>query len=171
MKILVFSDSHGKTSDMISVISKFNDVEKIIHLGDYDCDVDDIKHYFPKYDVISVSGNCDYGSLIPTEKMVLLNNKSFFLCHGNTYNVNFNYDRISYTAQEKKADICLYGHTHVPLLEKIDNLIVLNPGSITSPRTNDKMKSFGIIEVDNNGIINVTIEGIYNDKLKVLYRR
>jgi len=170
LKIVVFSDSHGANYSMISAIGSVSNINYIIHLGDYERDVYAIKDNFPKYDIINVAGNCDYSSNIPAEKNITLSGKKFFITHGHKYRVGFNNDRLIYKAQEENADICLYGHTHVPVIERAGNIVVMNPGSISSPRTSERIKSFGIIDINNSGIIDVYIMGVCNDGIKILHR-
>ena len=69
------------------------------------------------------------------------------MTHGHRYNVRFNYTSLYYKGLELKADIVLFGHTHVPLNIKENNLIIMNPGSPSLPRSQDRKKTFGIIEI------------------------
>ena len=71
---------------------------------------------------------------------IIIDNHRFFLTHGHIYNWN-NLPNIS------KGDILCHGHTHVPLAEEYDDIIIFNPGSITFPKENYK-KSYGLY--DNN---------------------
>ena len=48
MKILVFSDTHGKTNKMYEIISKNKlTTDLVIHLGDNYKDIDSIRNFFP----------------------------------------------------------------------------------------------------------------------------
>ena len=49
------------------------------------------------------------------------------------------------------ADIVIFGHTHTPLNFKKDNIIYLNPGSVSLPRGVD-YKSFSIMNLENDNI-------------------
>ena len=51
----------------------------------------------------------------------------------------------------KDADIVIFGHTHVPLSYKKDNIIYINPGSLSLPRKVD-YKSFCIMDIENDDI-------------------
>ena len=47
-----------------------------------------------------------------------------------------------------EAEIIVYGHTHVPLLELVDNTVtVMNPGSAGNP-TDGRPPSVGIMELE-----------------------
>lgn len=54
------------------------------------------------------------------------------------------------------ADAVVYGHYHVPVIEKQNQKIFINPGSIALPRDGAK-NSYAII--DENNIIIKDIEG------------
>lgn len=53
-----------------------------------------------------------------------------------------------------KGDILLYGHFHIPMIEKIDEKLFLNPGSISLPKNNSE-HSFGILEKNKFTIKNL----------------
>ena len=43
------------------------------------------------------------------------------------------------------GDVFIYGHTHIPKAEKMDNIYIINPGSITLPKENNP-HTYGILE-------------------------
>ena len=48
-----------------------------------------------------------------------------------------------------QADICLFGHTHIPYFEIVDGLYVMNPGAVCS-------NSYGIIDIEKGAIMAYT---------------
>ena len=50
-------------------------------------------------------------------------------------------------AQQQQADIVIFGHTHVPLIEKIDKITFINPGSISKPRLLQGQKTYAILDI------------------------
>lgn len=52
-------------------------------------------------------------------------------------------------AKENNIDFVVFGHTHIPTYETIDNITFINPGSLTYPRDGSD-KSFGILTIDDN---------------------
>lgn len=156
MKIAVFSDSHGRTSDMLSVIELLRP-NHIIHLGDYVKDAQEISYNFPDIDLSFVAGNNDYFSGEPFQKAEIIGNKRFFLVHGHQYcrGCSAAPDLIALDAKKSfNADIALFGHTHIPFCGTERGVYIMNPGSIALPRSSDK--SYGIIEI-NDGIISTQI--------------
>ena len=61
------------------------------------------------------------------------------------------------TAKDRGADIVMYGHTHRPAYSDEDGLITLNPGSISYPRQAGREPSYMIMEIDENGAVNVQL--------------
>ena len=57
--------------------------------------------------------------------------KKIFMCHGHRYGVKYGYNSIFYRGKEVGADIVLFGHSHLPIIDEHDGLILMNPGSIS----------------------------------------
>ena len=52
-------------------------------------------------------------------------------------------------AKDNNIDFVVFGHTHIPIYETIDNITFINPGSLAYPRGGSN-KAFGILTIDNN---------------------
>lgn len=130
---LVVSDTHGDISRIKEVISHYPQIKTLIHLGDYCRDALEVKKHFPDIEFFMVSGNCDFSSNIPAEKLLEVEGKRLLLTHGHHYNVKSNLDRLRYKVLEDNYDAVLFGHTHIPFLEK-NNILFLNPGSLGYPK-------------------------------------
>lgn len=158
MRILIISDTHGYLSNAYRLINEIKDnIDVIIHCGDVIEDADNIKARYPKIRVYSVRGNCDYGSAVPNEDIFTIDGKRFFVTHGDMYGVNWNIDRLCYKGSEVCADVCLYGHTHIPKIDNYRGMIILNPGSISAPRGGSKY-SYGIIKIEDGVITPSLVE-------------
>ena len=122
MKILVFSDSHRSWSGMIQAIDEQKPVQ-VIHLGDLISDAEEISYLYPKLPVCMVPGNCDGWTTVPSIKQITLQGRSILLSHGHLWGAAIA------RARAAGADILLFGHTHQPLCQQMeDGLWVLNPG-------------------------------------------
>lgn len=145
MKLLVISDTHNKYEN-IKLLNEIlrDDIDFIIHLGDCSEDIDEIERLFNKR-VIGVRGNCDTRTNLSIDKIEYVEGKKIFLTHGHKYDVKNSINRLIYTAMENKVDIVLFGHTHIPYYNMIDNIHFLNPGSLSKPILSKK--SFAIIEI------------------------
>ena len=155
MRILVISDTHRSLGKVYSVLKDINDkIDAVIHCGDVVEDVYRLKSMYPDLKFYKVKGNCDYGSSEPDEETFILCGKKFFITHGHNYSVHWSTDRLYYKALEVGADICVYGHTHIPSIENCNGIILINPGSLSQPRGGSTY-SYGKIKIEN-GVIDPT---------------
>ncbi|WZL81753.1 metallophosphoesterase [Vallitaleaceae bacterium 9-2] len=162
-KILVISDTHHHIGNVIDLIGRISDLNHILHLGDLVADAMDIKAICD-VPVHFVSGNCDgYHPDIHDTLLVEIKNKKFLLTHGHHYHVKTSLTHLEKIAKDHQADVALFGHTHMSHLGYKQDLLIMNPGSISNPR-NSKFPSYGIIEIDGEG----RIHGTLNDYKKSL---
>ena len=129
MKILVLSDSHGNVKNMAQAVELVSP-RTILHLGDCWRDAEELQELYPNIPLEQVPGNCDFGRFEAAERLLFIEDKRVLIAHGHTMQVKYGLLSAQYRAQEMGADILLFGHTHVPLVENDGNLILLNPGSI-----------------------------------------
>ncbi len=148
-KLLVLSDSHRNVSAMVQAC-RLEKPDRIIHLGDHFKDALELQRQFPDIPLDAVRGNCDF-EREPEEKLILVDGKKIFLCHGHQYHVKESYLSLEYAAREKGADIVLFGHTHRILEEQHNHLFMLNPGSIGAPRYPGKF-SYGLVLIEQGQI-------------------
>ena len=135
MKIVVASDSHGRTDYLKKVINK-EQADYYLHCGD-SCDVSE-----EIYPFISVRGNCDF-YIKERELLLKIGEYKIFMTHGHLY-----YGlSLLYKAKEIGADIVLTGHTHRRDIEIIDDILFINPGSIARPRDRFE-KSYCVLNIN-----------------------
>ncbi len=147
MKVLVMSDTHGYIANARRAIEKNPEVEIIIHLGDYCRDVADLEQLYPNKRFEYVYGNSDFGvGEIESEKTLELEGRRIFLTHGHKYSVKWDISRIIAKAEMENAQIALYGHTHIALVEQVCDCMILNPGSISESRS-DLSESYAILNI------------------------
>lgn len=147
MKILVFSDTHGRIDSCIRIIKNTDDVDMIIHAGDHSSDAEEIQKQFPDIPVKYVRGNCDFSSA-PSELIINTEYKDIFVTHGHLYNVKLesDYRTLIERAKSKNAGIIVFGHTHIPFNENNVDYSILNPGSVKYSGT------YGIISIKKDKI-------------------
>jgi hypothetical protein len=147
MKLLIASDIHGSyyyTKKLIDVYQN-DKFDKILLLGDilYHGPRNDLpRDYAPKKvikllnnlakEIICVRGNCE----AEVDDMVLdfdvLSDHTYFICDNITFYLAHGHHQFP---KLNAGDIFLSGHTHLPLIEKLDNNILhVNPGSISIPK-------------------------------------
>lgn len=147
MKIAILSDTHKDYSSIDKIVPILEKCDLILFAGD---NFSDSKYIYKKtgVDIIAVKGNCDFEN-VEEEIIFDINEKKVFLCHGDKYNVKDSLDKISKKAKDIEADIVIFGHTHIPLQVKKDNILYLNPGSVSRPRLDDK-KTFLLVDIDDD---------------------
>ncbi|MDA8212622.1 MAG: phosphodiesterase [Clostridia bacterium] len=172
MKIGIISDTHGDLATWQKVMAEyFIDVDYIIHAGDV------LYHgprnpLVPGYNpaglaeaingssipVVIARGNCDAN----VDQLVLdfPLQAPYALIRENSLTVLVNHgDGLSREAMVKQAhtyrvDIFISGHTHEPLLEIEDGVILLNPGSCALPK-GDGTPTVALLENKKISLINI----------------
>lgn len=168
MKYFIISDIHGDLYYLNKMIEIFDQgkYKKMIILGDilYHGPRNDLpNNYNPKGcieklnmykdKIIAVKGNCD----AEVDQMVL----SFKI--RNSYNLKYKNYLIHFEhghhiiKNEKKYNMIITGHTHIPKLFKKDNIIYANPGSISIPKENSS-RCFIEIEKGMIRLININLK-------------
>ena len=171
MKVIIVSDIHG-VSEKLKIVMDFmkeEQIDKMIILGDifnnyYDLSVSSKEISQMMWSIPDkltvVRGICDScydETLIPVGMLdyyeTIINGIRCYFHHGHL-RTNYN------------SSIKLYasGHTHVARLEKIDNIIYLNPGSIGRPR-DYSIGSFAVISTTAITIFDLSLKVINEIKL------
>ena len=150
MRVLIVSDTHGRHNGLDRALQEAGDIDMLIHLGDVeggeeyiDTVVDCEKHI--------VRGNNDFFSDLPREEEFNIGKYKIFITHGHSYYVSLDPEYIREEGKARKADIVMFGHTHRPFFEEMDEIIVLNPGSLSFPRQEGRKGSYMIMETDGEG--------------------
>lgn len=150
MKLLIASDIHGSAyycEKLLEVYAK-EQAQRMILLGDilYHGPRNDLPaEYAPKKviqmlnahkeEIYAVRGNCEaevdqmvLEFPVLADYMVLFwNERAVYATHGHIYNEEKR-------PPMKAGDILLHGHTHVLRAEEKDDIIILNPGSVSIPK-------------------------------------
>ena len=160
MDIVVVSDTHGR-HDRLAELARRTKCGVLLFLGD---GLRDLNVLRDDITVRAVRGNCDFfGADIPDTRLEIFGAYRIFMTHGHRYGVKHGLDALIASAANRKADVLLYGHTHVPYeatlpagrviggitLEK--PLTVLCPGSLGAPR--DGTPTFATLTLCDSGIL------------------
>ena len=171
MKWMIASDIHGSAFYCEKMLKAFEreQADKLLLLGDilYHGPRNDLPEGYAtkkviemlnniKEKILCVRGNCD----AEVDGMVLeapIQNPFAFvqweglrilLSHGHRQSVA----EKEALAKKYKVHLFIEGHTHLPVLEKKDACIFLNPGSPCMPKTLEKRGTFGVLE---NGSLSI----------------
>lgn len=153
-KVLVISDTHGRTKYLEKILPLVQPIDQLLHLGDVANDVAYIE-VIAECPCCFVAGNNDFYSDLPRERMIKLNDVPIFMSHGHYHYVNARKDIIRSAAVQRGAKIALFGHTHVPYLEEEDGILVANPGSLSLPRQADHCPTYMLLFIGEDGEVRV----------------
>ncbi|NLV20696.1 MAG: metallophosphoesterase [Syntrophomonadaceae bacterium] len=148
MLIGVVADTHGDTDKICQHLKQWK-LDQLIFAGDYYRDGKKIAQTL-QINYYGVRGNCDRSEpSARDEEIVTVIDKRFYILHGHQYGVKQSMTRLHYRALELEADVVIYGHTHAAQLQQIDHIWMINPGSASRPRFDDR-SSYVLIEMDKN---------------------
>ena len=123
---LILSDTHGNIAAMNTLKGIMAECDYIIHLGDYHRDLQSFSEEFCEK-IYSVNGNCDGGG---KDLVFEVDGKKILLTHGDRYDVKSSLYKLLLKAKEIKADVVMFGHTHIPVVEERDGILFINPGTL-----------------------------------------
>jgi len=159
MRILVCSDSHGSARNIMLAVDQQPKADAYVFLGDGVRDAECLLFRnitaAPRPAYI-LRGNCDGAASYPLYETFQLAGKTIFCTHGHCDQVKFGLDVLLYRAEEHGADVCLFGHTHVPYIGYEAGIHLFNPGSVQDG-------IYGFVDILPNGIVcrHVKIRSIF----------
>lgn len=143
MRIGLISDTHGLLRP--DVHRALAGVDLILHAGDVCGDeiLDELALIAP---VQAVRGNCDEPSESRlAERLDLeLGGVRIHVSHGH----ELGRPGSAKVAAAYDADVCVYGHTHRQLIERVEGRLVVNPGA-AGPRRFDLVPSVAVLTIAN----------------------
>lgn len=148
-KILIISDTHGDKKIFLDVI-KHENPDYVIHAGDYQVDITFISRYVDYF----VRGNNDNEG----EKMKLfdIDGIKFYLSHGDSFSPFFFKGpigkQIINTAKKYRANVAITGHTHKEEIERDQDVLRINPGSLIYPRNSRGIPTYAILHINNGAL-------------------
>ncbi|MEA4898982.1 MAG: metallophosphoesterase [Christensenellaceae bacterium] len=134
IRLGLVSDSHGAAMNIARAAEALRGVDALIHLGDVSADAGRFEALL-RVPVHAVRGNCDvYSATAPEEMTLTVEGIRLLLTHGHRLRVKQGLLALACRARETGAQAALYGHTHVPSVERAGDILLLNPGALLSGR-------------------------------------
>lgn len=155
MKILVVSDTHRKNDNYFTIL-EMHHPDMVIHCGD-SVGSEYALTTAAECPVQMVAGNNDYFSELPRELEFSIGKYRVWVTHGHSYYVSMGNEMIKREAVARGKDIVIYGHTHRPVIDMDDDVIAINPGSLSYPRQENRKPSYIIMELDRFEELHFTI--------------
>jgi len=155
MKVLIVSDTH-RNNDVYLNLVELHKPDMVIHCGDAE-GAEYLLTEAADCPVHIVLGNNDFFSELPRELEIEVGGYKVWVTHGHNYYVSMGNETIKREAIARGVDIVCYGHTHRPVIDLDEEVVALNPGSLSYPRQENRRPSYIIMEIDSKGERHFTI--------------
>ena len=129
-EILIVSDSHKNNRILNNIFKAHPHIDTCIHCGD----LQDNENGLEINKLLIVRGNNDF-ELYPNELILDIENYKIYVTHGHMHDIEYTDQKIYENALQHHTDIILFGHTHDPKFYKKDHMFMINPGSVSFPRS------------------------------------
>ena len=136
-RYLVCSDIHGNISNFEYALREASaeGVDGVIVAGDTEMSTGKLEEMVEAIGakLYLVKGNCDYSNAAGLRDMItfeLPHGKTCLLTHGHRYHVKSDLYTLAAVADNLKADLVIYGHTHVYDDMSMGKVRLINPGAL-----------------------------------------
>jgi len=143
---------------MRAALARHSDAEAVFFLGDGLSDAESALKNYSNMARLVVCGNCDTLGFFESnaaEKTgsITLEGKRIVYTHGDLYGAKYGFDGLIRLAEEREADVVLYGHTHYAIEKYISlenrGIYLFNPGTVGGIYYNP---SYGVLNIDKGNI-------------------
>ena len=156
LKIGVISDTHIYTGSQrviapgVKRLFARANIDLIVHLGDANSRsvLEEVAEIAPLIAVVGNNDDEDLQYTLPMTTRFTVGDKIFAAIHGHG---GRSAKDVAIERWAGKADCILFGHSHLPLIEKVRGSLLVNPGSPTDRRWHPHF-GIAVITVDENGI-------------------
>lgn len=140
LSVGLISDTHGRLDPRVAAV--LGGTERILHAGDVGRPevLWELQTISP---VLAVRGNVDFWEL-PGEELASLARITLL---GHRITVVHNRGDLPKGAGDE-SDVIVFGHSHMPLVQDIDGVLWVNPGSASQSRRSKIGRSVGILELE-----------------------
>lgn len=150
MKIIVVSDTHMTQRSKglpARLLEELPGSDLILHAGDWtDWSVyEALSAYAPVEGIAGNNDGEDIVSRLGYEKIIEAEGKRIGMIHGDGFRGTTEQRALKAFA-DQQVDCIVFGHSHVPLLDEVNGIMLLNPGSATDKRMQQQY-SFAILTV------------------------
>lgn len=147
MKVLLMSDSHGKTDLVKKIMGIHSDADVMIHCGDLEDANYDLKN------LKIVKGNNDVFYDYPDKLILELEGHRVLIIHSHQFYFH-DYalpENLAKHAIKEDCDILFFGHTHKAYFRECNGVTLVNPGALSYAR-DGKGISYAIVYINENDI-------------------
>jgi uncharacterized protein len=153
-KILILADTHlpkkGKAlpEQIVNVLK--GGVDFIIHAGDWTEKhvYEELILYAPVYGVRGNVESDEWTKQLPEKELVQIEHVKIAIVHGHLGKGKTTPERAYRACSGDKPDLIIFGHSHIPFMEKQSETLLFNPGSPTDKRR-QKQFSYGLLIIQS----------------------
>jgi len=132
MEMIIVSDSHRNLNGLYFITERHPDADHYLHCGDSEFPLDD----WERFSVVRGNSDgpfCDYEDDV---HLALPTGDHVWITHGHLYATRLNLKRIIGEAKtfDPVPTIVCHGHTHRVDVRQKGGMLLINPGSVQSPR-------------------------------------
>lgn len=147
MRIGLVSDTHSNIQVLRKIAQMAPPVEMWLHAGDHWQEAN-VLAQLTGLKVIAVQGNTDPRTEeIKLDEYLEFEGFKIWLTHGHRYIEGDARSSLGFWAKQLEQDICVYGHTHIPMCEYYGENLLINPGSPSRPRGGSE-PSFAVLTIN-----------------------
>lgn len=154
MKVVLASDSHGRTDILEKIQAWEPDADVYLHCGDL-CEEPE---FFPEW--LFVRGNNDYFSsprLMPEFRVLNLEGHKVYITHSHRCSYQNRERDLMRLADEYDCDMVFFGHTHMACENRLHGVLLVNPGSCWMSR-DGKPASYVVLQLERGKEPEVTFK-------------
>ncbi|WP_051662840.1 metallophosphoesterase family protein [Alicyclobacillus macrosporangiidus] len=147
MRLCVVSDTHRHRHELLTAVKSAQPLDAILHAGDETSDVEWLAERVD-WPIYAVSGNWDRPTpTYPLERVITDFGPPVYLTHGHHLRVKEGLGGLVARAQACGAQVAVFGHTHIALAAMHSGCLLLNPGSLSTPRGR-RERTFALLELE-----------------------
>ncbi|MGJ3239453.1 MAG: metallophosphoesterase family protein [Anaerolineae bacterium] len=173
MKVGILSDVHGDYGALDRTLNKLkvdHQVSRILCAGDLvgrGPEQNRVVDCIRANGIVTVRGNHDewfygisedntaYLKDLPIDWKGKINNRRVFMCHGKPgnnmwgmYRDHLSETYLTMVLKSLKVDVLITGHTHMPLYMRVDEGVLINPGSLyTFESSRQTSSTYGVLDL------------------------
>ena len=141
-RVAVLADTHTSLDLARQALRQIGPVDAVIHLGDYYADAMRLAAELA-VPMHAVKGDNDFEEGL-YERVVELSGRRLFLTHGHFFEGPEALDELAAEARSRDCAAALFGHTHAPIVERRDGVLLVNPGALYFA---EAKKTFALLQI------------------------
>ena len=161
MKILILGDTHAQDDIFLRILAAEKEYDAVLHTGDFEGS-EFVYRELSDAPLYAIAGNNDFFTDAPYERLLELEGCRIFMTHGHRYHLEKGYSEVCREALKRKAEIAVFGHSHEPVAEYCKGVLMLNPGSTSWPRQENRCPSYIVLTLESGRVLSCGIR--YLDK-------